>query len=58
MSKSKSKKIAEKVIYAAFNVLKNAGGELRGKDVIDKISETVDFDEYEKHKYEKTGYTR
>ena len=58
MSKSKSKKIAEKVIYAAFNVLKNAGGELRGKDVIDKISETVDFDEYEKHKYEKTGYNR
>ena len=44
MSKSKSKKIAEKVIYAAFNVLKNAGGELRGKDIIDKISETVDFD--------------
>lgn len=58
MSKSRSKQIAEKTIFAAFKILQDAGGELRGKEVIDKIRETVKFDEYEKHVYEKTGYVR
>lgn len=58
MSKSKSKKIAEKTIYAALSILKDNGGEMRGKDVVDKIRETVSFDEYENHRYEKTGYIR
>lgn len=58
MSKSKSQKIAEKTIFATFKILKEAGGEMRGKDVVDKIRETVEFDEYENHRYEKTGYIR
>lgn len=55
---SRSKKIAQKTIYATFNILKEAGGEMRGKEVIDKIRETVKFDEYETHIYGKTGYVR
>lgn len=58
MSKSKSQQIAEKTIFAAFNILKDAGGEMRGKDVIDKIREIVSFDEYENHRLEKTGNIR
>ena len=58
MSKSKSKKIAEKTIFAALTILKENGGEMRGKDVVDKIREKVSFDEYENHRYEKTGYIR
>ena len=58
MAKSKSKVIAEKTIFATFKILKNAGGELRGKEVVDKIRDSVDFDDYEKHRYEKTGYIR
>lgn len=58
MSKSKSQQIAEKTIFAAFKILKEAGGEMRGKDVENKIRETVTFDEYESHRYEKTGYVR
>lgn len=58
MSKSKSQQIAEKTIFAAFNILKDAGGEMRGKDVIDKIRETIHFDEYENHRLEKTGNIR
>lgn len=58
MSKSKSQQIAEKTIFAAFKILKEAGGEMRGKDVVDKIRETITFDDYEKHRYEKTGYIR
>lgn len=56
--KSKSKIIAEKTIYAAFSILKKNGGELRGKDVVDKIRESINFNDYEKHRYEKTGYIR
>lgn len=58
MSKSKSQKIAEKTIFATFKILKEAGGEMRGKDVVDKIRETIEFDDYENHRYEKTGYIR
>lgn len=56
--KSKSKIIAEKTIFAAFKILQENSGELRGKDVVEKIRETVEFNDYEKHRYEKTGYIR
>lgn len=55
---SKTKVIAYKTIYACFNILKNAGGSMRGRDIFDKIRETVEFDDYENHIYEKTGYIR
>lgn len=56
--KSASKIIAEKTIYATFKILKEAGGQMRGKEVVDRIRETVEFNEYETHIYEKTGYVR
>ena len=31
---------------------------MRGKDVVDKVRKTVEFNEYESHRYEKTGYVR
>ena len=55
---SKSKQIAIKTIYGAFKILKANGGEMRGKDVVDKLRETLKFDDYEKHRFEKTGYIR
>jgi len=55
---SKSKQIAQKTIFAAFNILKKADGSMRGKEVLDKIRNTIEFDEYENHRYEKTGYIR
>lgn len=58
MTKSKSRQLAEKVIFAAFNILQEAGGKLKGKEVIDRIRETVNLDDYDKHIYEKTGYVR
>ncbi len=58
MAKSKSKIIAEKTIFATFKILKEVGGELRGKDVVDKIRKEVKFNDYESHRYEKTGYVR
>lgn len=58
MSKSKSQQIAEKTIFAAFKILKEAGGEMRGKDVVDKIRETLTFDAYESDRLAKTGNVR
>jgi restriction system protein len=58
LSKSKSKKIAEKTVFATFNILRDNGGEMRGKEVVDRIRDTNTFDDYENHRFEKTGYIR
>ena len=55
---SLSKQTASKSIFAAFEILKSAGGQLPGKDVINKLRETIDLTEWEKQIYEKTGYVR
>jgi len=55
---AKSKQIAIKTVHATLKILKEAGGEMRGKEVVDKIRATLDFNDYEKHVYEKTGYVR
>ena len=58
MSKSKSKIIAEKTIFSTFNILKESGGELRGKEVVNQIRDKLSFNDYENHRFEKTGYIR
>jgi restriction system protein len=53
-----SKQSAAKTIFAAFKILKEAGGQLAGKQVIDKIRSTVELNAWEQEIYEKTGYVR
>lgn len=53
-----SKRAAAKTMYAAFKILKEAGGQLHSKQVIDKIRETVELTDWEKHAYKKSGYVR
>lgn len=55
---SRSRKVAAKALFEAFKILKANGGSMRGFDVIEKIRTTVNFDEWEKHRYDKTGYIR
>lgn len=55
---SKSKQIAIKTIYEMFRVLKANNGEMQRKDLLDKISQNVSFNEYEKEILEKTGNIR
>jgi restriction system protein len=55
---SQSKASATKTIMATFQILKEAGGELRGREVIDRIPQKVELSEWEKERYEKTGYIR
>ncbi len=51
---SKSKAVAQKTLFAAFKILSEAGGEMNGSDVIDKIRQTVEFTDWEQERYEKT----
>lgn len=55
---SPSKATAAKTIFEAFKILKAEGGELPGKEVIDKVRNNVQFTDWEKEVYEKTGYVR
>lgn len=55
---SPSVQTATKTVYATFKILKEAGGHLPGKKVIDKIKETVKLTDWELEQYEKTGYIR
>src|SRR5258706_9672882 len=53
-----SKRTAVKVLFEAFKILKENGGQLRSKEVIDKIRERLELSEWEKERFEKTGYVR
>ncbi len=55
---SKSKALAVKVIFASLNILKERGGELSGREVIDEVERRVELDQWAKERYEKTGYVR
>jgi restriction system protein len=53
-----SKQSAAKNLFATFEILKQEGGQLLGKQVIDKIREKNNLTDWEKQVYEKTGYVR
>lgn len=55
---SPSRKLAVKVIFEAFRVLKESGGTLKGYEVIEKIRERLTFSDWDTERYEKTGYIR
>lgn len=55
---SRTKEIAHKTIFAAFKILKDADGSMRGKDVVDIIEKTIPLTEYDKQRYEQTGNVR
>lgn len=53
-----SRQTGSRVIFAAFEILKAAGGHLPGREVIDKIRKSITFTEWEKQIHEKTSYIR
>ena len=55
---TKSFKVGSNALFEAFKILQEAGGEMRGFDVIAKLRNTVKFDEWESYLYPKTGYIR
>jgi len=55
---SRSRALAAKVIFAALKTLKDAGGELPGKEVIARVGQNVQLDPWDRETYEKSGYVR
>jgi restriction system protein len=55
---SPSVKCATKTVFAAFQILKDAGGEMPSKKILDLIPEKVSLTDWEKERYEKSGYIR
>lgn len=55
---SKTRELASRLIFEVFKILKEAGGELRGKEVVEKIEKNLIFSDWDKVIYEKTGYIR
>ena len=53
-----SRKLASKLMFAALKILKDKGGEAAGREVISEIEKTLQFDEWDKVVYEKTGNVR
>ena len=55
---SRSRALAAKVIYAAFTILRDNGKEMPMRDIIPLIEQRVDFETWDKERYEKSGYVR
>jgi len=55
---SRSRALAAKVIYAALSILRDSGKEMPMRDLMARVKEQVDFDEWDKERYEKSGYIR
>jgi len=53
-----TKSVGAKVIYAALTILKNNGGEMKGRDVMAEIEKNLEFNDWEKARYAKSGYIR
>lgn len=55
---SRSRQSAVRTIFEALKILQESGGQLSGKEVIERIRKRLAFNDWEKEIYEKTGYVR
>lgn len=55
---SKSRMLTMKTVYAAFKILEESGGEMRRRQLVEKISERVTFTDWERCKNEGKDYER
>jgi len=54
----KVRPLAARLIFAALKILKESGGEMRGKQVLEEVEKRVQLGEWERQRYEKSGYIR
>ena len=55
---SRSLALAVKLIYAALSILRDSGKEMRMRDLLAKVEKQVKLDDWDKARYEKSGYVR
>ena len=58
MANETTLQLGARLIYEALSVLKENGGEMKGRDVIRAVGERVELDDWAKERYEKSGYIR
>jgi restriction system protein len=54
----RSKQLGKKAIFTALTVLKENGGQMLSRDVIDAVGKRIDLDDWARERYSKTGYVR
>lgn len=55
---SRSQSLAAKVMFEAFKILKQNGNEMQIGDLMKEIEKNVTLNEWDKERYEKSGYVR
>lgn len=55
---ARSKKIAAMTIFASLKTLKENGGSMPGRELMQKLDKSLDLDDWARSAYEKTGYIR
>ena len=55
---SPTRRVAAKVVHAAFEILRENGGEMRSRDVTRLVEERIELDNWAKERYETSGYIR
>jgi restriction system protein len=54
----KVRPLAARLMFAALKILKESGGEMRGKQVLEEVEKREPLGEWERQRYEKTGNIR
>ena len=55
---SRSRSLAAKLIYAGLSVLRDHGKEMPMRDVMSHVEQEVDLNDWDRERYEKSGYIR
>lgn len=55
---ARTHELGAKVVFAAFNILKENGGEMPMRDLMKEIEKKVDLTEWDTERYEKSGYIK
>ena len=54
----RSRSLAAKLIYSALSILRDNGKEMPMRELMSKVENDVTLDEWDKSRYEKSGYIR
>lgn len=57
-NQSRSRELAARLVYAAFQILKENNGEMRSRDVVTEVGHRVKLDTWATERYERSGYIR
>jgi len=55
---SRSRSLAARLIYASLSILRDNGKEMPLRDLLAKVEQQVELDDWDKARYEKSGYVR